>query len=266
MRGHAIECRINAEDPAHGFRPGLGTITSYHEPSGFGVRVDSGVAAGWTIPQYYDSLLSKLVVWGESRAEAIERALRALRDYEVAGVPTTIPFHRLALDHPAFRLGEATVNFIPHHLHEALAALPATPTEPAATNGLEDGARTFEVEVNNKRFRVRVASLDGVLAAPTTVPGQGAAAPRRAVARASSRAATNADAVVSPIQGTLVSVRAHAGQEVAAGEVLFVVEAMKMENEVAAPRAGTIAEVRVQQGATVEAGALLASFVPQNGE
>src|SRR5262245_54420583 len=112
-RGHAIECRINAEDPAAGFRPALGTIGAYVEPSGFGVRVDSGARPGYTIPQHYDSLIAKLVAWGEGRPAAIARMRRALDDYRISGVITTIPFHKLALAHPAFAAGEATVNFIP---------------------------------------------------------------------------------------------------------------------------------------------------------
>jgi acetyl-CoA/propionyl-CoA carboxylase, biotin carboxylase, biotin carboxyl carrier protein len=268
-RGHAIECRINAEDPAAGFQPGLGTISAYAEPAGFGVRVDSGVYAGWSIPQHYDSLLAKLVVWGESREEAVARMLRALHDFRLEGVPTTLGFHRLALAHPAFARGEATVNFIPRELQQQLASLPPF-TSPgagdAAGNGLAQPSRSFEVEVNNRRFHVRVAALDGVVPATAASAPQRASAPARpggAVKRlgpGTAREASGANAVLSPIQGTVVAVRVQPGQAVVAGEVLFVVEAMKMENEVGAARAGTIKEILAAPGITVEAGATLATF------
>ncbi|MEN9939164.1 MAG: hypothetical protein RLZZ387_5743 [Chloroflexota bacterium] len=256
-RGHAIECRINAEDPAHGFRPALGTLTEYREPTGFGVRVDGGVHAGYTIPQHYDSLVAKLICWGADRAEAIARARRALADYHIAGVANTVPFHQVALAHPVFQRGDATVNFIPRHLGDELAGL-LQGTGPsggiaAPPHPLEVGARTFDVEVNGKRFSVRVAEAgerrpsgaerktNGVRSRPT--------GPRQQV-----------DGVVSALQGTIAAVACEPGQQVEAGQVLFVVEAMKMENEVAAPHAGIIGEVRVRAGQQVEAGTVLAAF------
>jgi acetyl-CoA/propionyl-CoA carboxylase biotin carboxyl carrier protein len=267
LRGHAVECRINAEDPAAGFRPGLGTITAYKEPAGLGVRIDGGVYSGWSIPQYYDSLLAKLVTWGEDRAEALARMLRALSDYQIEGVPTTLDFHKLALAHPAFQNGEATVNFIPRYLQEQLAALQpfATPASPSH-NGAQDPGRLFDVEVNNRRFRVRVASLDGhggTVAAPLARVAGPKPATSGALAKLGGRAAKlapNANAVTSPIQGTVVAIKVQAGQAVAQGEVLFVVEAMKMENEVTAARAGMIGEVLATAGLTVEAGSTLATF------
>jgi acetyl-CoA/propionyl-CoA carboxylase biotin carboxyl carrier protein len=269
-RGHAIECRINAEDPANGFRPALGTIGAYAEPSGFGVRVDSGVRAGWTIPQHYDSLLAKLVCWGEDRADAIARARRALADYRIEGVVTTIPFHRAALAQPAFASGDVTVNFIPRHPQvleigdwrsqagESANNASAAPQSPISN--LSDEARTFDVEVNGRRLQVRVAEIG----APATPSPNGnkqrqPAAQRGHQSPDASRQASS-DAVVSPIQGTLVATRVAPGQQVAAGDVLFVVEAMKMENEVAAPRDGTIASVEAQPGASIEAGAVLARY------
>ena len=252
-RGHAIECRINAEDPAHAFRPALGTLAEYQEPAGFGVRVDSGVRAGYSIPQHYDSLLAKLICWGEDRAEALARARRALADYRIAGVATTVPFHRLALAHPVFERGEATVNFIPQHLAGQLAALESPAGgNPAPPHPLESDARTFDVEVNGRRFSVRVAEAGA--ARP--------AAARRAVTRSqrSSAVRPETDGVVSALQGTVSAVIAEPGQQVEAGAVLFVVEAMKMENEIVAPHAGVIGEVRVRVGQSVEAGTLLATF------
>ena len=259
-RGHAIECRINAEDPAAGFRPALGTLSEYIEPTGYGVRVDSGAQAGYTIPQFYDSMIAKLITWGADRDEALARMRRALADYRIAGVATTIAFHQLALAHPAFAAGAATVNFIPRYLAEQLQALATAALVPSSGNGelaQNVSIRTFTVEVNRRRFDVRVAE-DGIdsLQKPANSKPR---VPRRAIA-GTHRAA--ADGVVSPIQGAILAVRAAPGQLVEAGQVLFIVEAMKMENEIIAPHAGTLAEVRAALGQVVEAGMLLATYQP----
>jgi acetyl-CoA/propionyl-CoA carboxylase, biotin carboxylase, biotin carboxyl carrier protein len=260
LRGHAIECRINAEDPAAGFRPSLGTLAEYEEPAGYGVRVDSGARPGYTIPQHYDSLIAKLVTWGADRDEAIRRMRRALADFRIAGVATTIPFHQIALAHPAFAEGAATVNFIPRYLADQLQHL--APVDPHAATLTSDGAaedvRAFVVEVNGRRFDVRVAGQGGVPAATSNGRAPGAKAGRPAAK--SAKLAAPADGVVSAIQGAVLGVRVVPGQAVEAGEVLFIVEAMKMENEITAPHAGTIAEVRTQIGQIVEAGTLLATY------
>jgi acetyl-CoA/propionyl-CoA carboxylase biotin carboxyl carrier protein len=257
-RGHAIECRINAEDPSAGFRPALGTLDEYVEPSGYGVRVDSGARPGYTIPPNYDSLIAKLVAWGADREEALARMLRALADYQIAGVRTTIPFHQLALAHPAFAAGAATVNFIPRYLDDQLRALAGKAGEAESqSRELEAAsARTFTVEVNGRRFDVRVAEngADGIQR-PTSA---GRRTPRR-LGGATERAATT-DGVVSSIQGAILAVRAAPGQAVEAGQVLFIIEAMKMENEITAPHAGTLAEVRGQLGQVIEAGTVLATY------
>jgi acetyl-CoA/propionyl-CoA carboxylase, biotin carboxylase, biotin carboxyl carrier protein len=252
-RGHAIECRINAEDPAASFRPALGTLGEYREPQGLGVRVDSGVRPGWTIPQSYDSLIAKLITWGADRTEATDRMLRALADYRITGPATTIPFHRLALAHAAFQRGETTVNFIPRYMAEALAALAPAAPAPTAADAVDERALT--VEVNGRRFEVKLFG-DGL------ATGSGAKAPaaraRAAISRKTGGVPT--DGVVSALQGTISAVMAEPGQEVAAGQVLFVVEAMKMENEVSAPHAGRIGEVRVKIGQSVEPGGVLATY------
>jgi acetyl-CoA/propionyl-CoA carboxylase, biotin carboxylase, biotin carboxyl carrier protein len=256
-RGHAIECRINAEDPAAGFRPALGTLDEYIEPSGYGVRVDSGARPGYTIPPNYDSLIAKLIAWGADREEALARMRRALADYRIGGVATTIPFHQLALAHPAFVAGAATVNFIPRHLGEQLRALTAKAGEPGSQYHQPDAAaRMFTVEVNGRRFDVRVAEngVNGVQKPASA----GRRAPRK-LAGATDRAPAT-DGVVSSIQGAILAVRAVPGQAVEAGQVLFIIEAMKMENEITAPHAGTLAEVSGQLGQVIEAGTVLATY------
>jgi acetyl-CoA/propionyl-CoA carboxylase, biotin carboxylase, biotin carboxyl carrier protein len=257
-RGHAIECRINAEDPGAGFRPALGTLVEYVEPSGYGVRVDSGVRPGDTISQFYDSLIAKLIAWGADRDEAIARMRRALADYRIAGMSTTIPFHQLALAHPAFVAGQATVNFIPRYLAGDLKQLPAS----ASASADRDAApgRTFQVEVNGRRFDVRVAETG------LSEPGGERAAERverqrnGAVRRSTARMAAPADGVVSSIQGAVLAVKVASGAAVETGQVLFIIEAMKMENEITAPHSGILNDVRVQVGQVVEAGTVLATY------
>jgi len=272
-RGHALECRINAEDPAAGFRPSLGTLTRYDEPRGYGVRVDSGYEQGGTIGQYYDSLVAKLITWGADRAEAVARMGRALDDFVIHGVSTTIPFQRLVVGNPAFGRGETTVRFIEQQLGEAELKALAQP-EPAGAELLDGGVvREFAVEVDGRRFGVRVAEAPGAL---PSRPEAGArprlardervrpASPARSTSKP--RAGGDADALRSPIQGTVAAVRATPGMAVEAGTVLFVIEAMKMENEIAAPRAGTVKEVLVAERDAVVAGQTLATLDAENAE
>jgi acetyl-CoA/propionyl-CoA carboxylase biotin carboxyl carrier protein len=253
IRGHAIECRINAEDPANNFRPSLGTLVEYSEPYGFGVRVDSGVHKGYTIPQHYDSLIAKLICWGDDRAEAIARMRRALVDYRIVGVAHTIPFHLATMAHPVFQEGKATINFIPHHLADQLSTLSQGPISTVSVGSVVSGpARIFEVEVNGRLFTVRVAETETRSERTERRIRQDRAA-HRALHPV-------ADGVASSLQGIVSAVLASPGQEVEAGQVVFVIEAMKMENEVRAPRKGVIGEVRVQVGQTVEPGTVLATY------
>lgn len=270
-RGHAMECRINAEDPLANFRPALGTITAYREPAGFGVRVDSGIRAGWTIPEFYDSLLAKLITWGQDRDEAIARMRRALRDYQIEGVTTCIPFFRAALEHPVFLAGGATVNFIPQNRDDLIKRTEEYSVPQPATAPSEEALppRIFEVEVNSRRFSVRVAEQGG---APVIMRGGGggtATAARPAAKPAAKPAAgdvakakpvASANAVISPLQGVLSEIRVKPGQSVKMGQVLFIVQAMKMENEITAPRDGVISEIRVENNVTVQTGTVLAVY------
>ncbi|MCC6628870.1 MAG: biotin/lipoyl-binding protein [Chloroflexi bacterium] len=241
-RGHAIQVRVNAEDAGADFRPTPGRISEYSEPTGFGIRVDAGVGRGDAISPRYDSLVAKLIAWGEDRPEALARLRRALHDYRIEGVPTTIPFHQRVLANPVFQAGAATTDFLEREdpTHGLAPAVPPNPDD-------ERAATTYEVEVNGRPYAVRVYE-------PRT--GSGAARRPDARRRTSDHAAPPG-AVISPIQGTVVKIAVADGQHVARGEVLLVVEAMKMENEIIAPAAGTVAELAVAVGATVQVGAVL---------
>ena len=256
--GHAIECRINAEDAARGFAPGPGVVTEYVPPSGFGVRVDSAAVAGYHILPQYDSLVAKLIVWGRTRDEALRRMRRALTDFQVVGVPTTIPFHLAVITHPVFGSGDYSTRFLEQHpeiLEGIIAHVPAAPPadEDGATPALSD---EYYVEVGGKRFAVRLYSRGQQRDArrPTT-----ATKPARThVARPSGGSGD----MVSPIQGTVLSVAVGPGDTVAAGDLICVIEAMKMENEMTAPCDGIVRVVDVAPGQTVQIGSHLATIEP----
>ncbi len=251
-QGHAIECRIVAEDPARRFQPLPGLLTRYIEPEGDGVRVDGGYRAGDAIPTQYDSLVAKLIAHGDTRDEASERMQAALTAYEIAGVPTTIPFHQAALAHPVFRAGEATTRFIEttgvlDGLTPQPDPLPAPPADPG---------RLVTLEVDGERRTARVYGDLAAVSAPR--PALHRPPPRLDRARNGNGGANGA--IVSPIQGVLVRLPVSVGQAVTAGTVIAVVEAMKMENEVQANRDGTVAAVHLAPGANVQVGAPLVTF------
>ncbi|MGA2396065.1 MAG: acetyl-CoA carboxylase biotin carboxylase subunit [Candidatus Lustribacter sp.] len=244
MRGHAIEVRINAEDPAANFRPAPGTLTRYEEPGGFGVRVDSAAFPGFTITADYDSMIAKLIVWGRDREESLARLARALDEYRIAGVPTTISLLRALVDFaPVIDASYGTQTLEP--FAAALGATPgsgpgATPAPAAADDG------TIRVEVNDKLFRVRFVDL------PVASNGPAAkAAPQTPAARKA--AVPQGNDVVAPMHGVVVELPVAAGAAVVGGDVVAVIEAMKMMNEIRAHKAGTVAKVHVATGATVEA-------------
>jgi acetyl-CoA/propionyl-CoA carboxylase biotin carboxyl carrier protein len=250
-RGHSIECRINAEDPAKKFFPSPGLITRYREPSGPGVRVDSGFEAGCEIPRAYDSLIGKLVVWGADREEARTRMLRALGEYVIEGVKTTIPFHTLVLADPRFVSGDYSTTFVEQELD--LASLAQATTAKGGAAKAAEPTTDLVVEVEGKRFEVRVHG--GLAATQTAAP---AARPSPPAAETRARAAEGAhDEIRAPMQGTIVTVAVNPGDEVKAGALLCVLEAMKMENHINAPRDGKVASVGVQQGQNVETGSVL---------
>ncbi|GAC1508560.1 MAG: acetyl-CoA carboxylase biotin carboxylase subunit [Chloroflexota bacterium] len=248
-RGHAIEVRVNAEDPSENFRPTPATITRYREPGGIGVRVDSGVYEGYTVPQSYDSLLAKVIVWGHDREAARRRALRALREYAIDGPRTTIPFAEAVLNHPDYVDGGVCTTFVESHIDGLLGA--ARPEAASQYPGMGEMSargplRRFEVEVNRKLFHVQVAEV-----VPTASNSKDR--PRRS-SRSDGRAVSAAGPdLVSPMHGTIIAINKKVGDPVIEGESLFVVEAMKMENEIHAHRSGTLSQVYVSVGHTVEA-------------
>ena len=247
LTGHAIECRINAEDPSNGFLPTPGRITSYREPGGPGVRVDSGVVAGSEVPRLYDPLVAKLIVHGVDREHARRRMLRALDEYEIGGITTLLGFHRALLEHPCFVEG-ATCDGVVES--EELAAraeeLSIRPSVvPAAGNGAPTRARRLSLEVDGKRYEVEALVPEPPYAELA----------RRRQERARGGAHTGAkDAVVTPMQGTVLAVEVAEGEEVEAGQVICIVEAMKMENEITAHRSGRVTELAVEQGQAVTSG------------
>jgi acetyl-CoA/propionyl-CoA carboxylase biotin carboxyl carrier protein len=245
--GHSIQCRINAEDPAAGFVPTPGTITRYREPSGPGVRIDSGVAEGSTISGLYDPMIAKLVVWDEDRELARKRMLRALSELEIEGPKTLIPLHRQILEHPDFIAGGLLHEFVERggDVGEQVGSGPERSVAPVVHE-----ARNLPVEVDGKRFDVTV-----------TVPehaGRTRLRERRAAIAERERTAHGAaDVVRSPMQGTVLTVGVAAGDTVSPGDVLIVVEAMKMENEIVAHHPGAVEAVEVAAGDQVSVGQAL---------
>ncbi len=251
-RGHAIEFRINAEDPARGFMPNPGTIIEYQEPGGPGVRVDSGVKAGSVISQYYDNLVAKLVVWGRDREEAISRGQTALESFEITGLATTIPAHLAILATDEFQAGTYSTRFVEEHLDFSdleQEVAPHLPTEE------ELDERSITVEVGGRRFKVRYWAP--VMAAPAS--GGQKAAPRRRPPKLERQSAPSDDtgAVTAPMQGTIVKIHHAAGDHVKEGDPLCVLEAMKMENEIKSTKDGEIIDLRIQTGDTVASGSVL---------
>jgi acetyl-CoA/propionyl-CoA carboxylase biotin carboxyl carrier protein len=262
-RGHSIECRINAEDPAKKFLPSPGTITRLRVPSGPGVRWDGGYEEGDTISQYYDNLVGKLVVWSPDRDAAIRRMLRALRELDVGGVRTTVPADVALLGHADFVSGNHSTRWVEEEVDPALLTGEAPePVPAAAASGAEAEAvpleeRTIPVEVDGKRFSVRVWLPEAPAAGEAATrrsPGGGRVSKPKLSA---SGGGTGGGTVSAPMQGTIVKVLVAEGDAVEPGQSLLVLEAMKMENHINAEQGGTVKEVRVAAGDTVGTGDVL---------
>ncbi len=247
--GHAIECRINAEDPTAGFLPTPGRITSYREPGGPGVRVDSGVEAGAEVSGLYDPLVAKLIVHGVDREHARRRMLRALDEYEIGGVTTLLGFHRALLRHPCFAEAGTCAGIVESEALAVEAAhLGRMPAGSRPGNGTSR-ERRIAVELDGRRFDVRMLVPEP--------PYADLARNRRERAAGGRGTASARDAVVSPMQGTVLEVRVAEGEQVTAGQVLCVVEAMKMENEIGAHRDGVVTGLSVAAGQAVKTGQVI---------
>jgi acetyl-CoA/propionyl-CoA carboxylase, biotin carboxylase, biotin carboxyl carrier protein len=259
LRGHAIECRINAEDASRNFAPAPGRIGGYREPSGPGVRVDSGVGPGSEISPMYDPMVAKLIVWDVDRQSATRRMLRALGEYEITELKTLIPFHRAILQTRQWADAETCRDLI-----EDRQWLKQLAFEPAAPAQAEEDPETLEqvytVEVSGKRFDVKViGAAPAYVAAPVAANGASAGAGRRGSRRdRASGGGGGGDTLASPLQGTILRVAVQAGAVVEEGALIAVIEAMKMENEITAHKSGTIAELPISAGASVSAGDPLA--------
>jgi acetyl-CoA/propionyl-CoA carboxylase, biotin carboxylase, biotin carboxyl carrier protein len=255
--GHSIECRINAEDTSNGFLPSPGRITGYREPSGPGVRVDSGVEAGSEVLGLYDPMIAKLIVHGADREQARRRMLRALDEFHVAGVATLLGFHRALLSHPCFVEGATCHEVVESELlaerakdmSESALSSHLTTSIGAAPDGVRLRERAQSVELDGRRYDVRVLEPEPAWAE--------LARRRRERARRTGAHAGGKDAVVSPMQGTVLAVEVAEGEEVVAGQVLCIVEAMKMENEVHAHRDGVVRELSVAAGEPVATGQVI---------
>jgi acetyl-CoA/propionyl-CoA carboxylase biotin carboxyl carrier protein len=253
IRGHAIECRINAEDASKNFAPAPGRIGSYIEPSGPGVRVDSGAEEGYEVLPLYDPMIAKLITWDVDREASTRRMIRALHEYRVGDLKTLIPFHLALLDTDQWRAGQTCRDLVENKEWLKQLAFDKPPAE--AEEEEPKVERSYAVEVSGKRFDVKViGAIGGNGAAPAA--GAGAKAPKRRERSKSSGGAPGE--LVSPIQGTVLKVEVEKGASVEEGALICVIEAMKMENEITAPATGTVEELNVSVGGAVSTGDTIA--------
>ena len=267
LRGHAIECRINAEDASRNFAPAPGPIGDYREPTGPGTRVDSGVGPGSEISPMYDPMVAKLIVWDADRQSATRRMIRALGEYEITLLKTLIPFHQAILDTEQWANAETCRDLIEDR--EWLKTLAFPPADAGANEDDEEKVSSaYTVEVSGKRFDVTVIGpppVGAVVAAEGVANGAGTARRPRRPER-SGAAGGGGDTLASPLQGTILRVAVQPGADVEAGALIAVVEAMKMENEITAHKAGTVSELPISVGASVSTGDTLAVITDAAGE
>jgi acetyl-CoA/propionyl-CoA carboxylase biotin carboxyl carrier protein len=262
--GHAIECRINAEDPAQGFLPTPGVISSWRMPQGPGIRVDAGYEAGLEVGQFYDNLVAKIIARGRDRAEARSRMLRALEEMSIEGISTNIPLHKAILTHPEFIDAKHYTRFIEEDL-DLGALAQKKPVVPGSAEIPAEQRVIVEVGPSRKRFEVKVflpQQQDGSKPGPARPPRSTGTSykPKAPAAQSSSaRVATSLapGAVTAPMQGTIVQIAVEEGQEVSAGDSLCILEAMKMENQITADASGKVKEIKCKVGDTVGAGDIL---------
>jgi acetyl-CoA/propionyl-CoA carboxylase, biotin carboxylase, biotin carboxyl carrier protein len=265
LRGHAIECRINAEDASKNFAPAPGVIGSYREPAGPGVRVDSGVGPGSEISPMYDPMVAKLIVWDVDREQATARMVRALREYEIEGLKTLLPFHEAILQTQEWANAETCRDLIEDRTWLQGLAFPKPDSGAAPEPKPQEPTveQSYTVEVSGRRFDVKVIGppFDAGGAPNGSAPGGGpvpARKPPRRAGRAAGAGGAGGDMLASPIQGTVLKVAVEAGAAIEEGALVCVIEAMKMENEITAHKAGTVAELPIAVGASVASGDTLA--------
>ncbi|MBS5997048.1 acetyl/propionyl/methylcrotonyl-CoA carboxylase subunit alpha [Corynebacterium sp.] len=247
--GHAFEFRINGEDAAANFMPAPGTIVKYSEPAGPGVRVDSGVVQGSVIGGQFDSMLAKLIVWGPDRETALRRSARALSEYTVEGLPTVIPFDQAIVADPAFTAEDGNFSVYTKWIEEEWDnQLPAHDDSTDAEVAEAEPSQVHTVEIDGRRIEVALPASFGATGTPRKKKKRKASG---------AKAAVSGDAVTSPMQGTVIKVNVEEGQEVAEGDVLLVLEAMKMENPVKAHKTGTVTGLAVEAGAATTKGSVL---------
>jgi acetyl-CoA/propionyl-CoA carboxylase biotin carboxyl carrier protein len=270
LRGHAIECRINAEDASKNFAPAPGSIGRYREPTGPGVRVDSGVGEGGEVSPMYDPMVAKLIVWDADRAQATARMRRALEEYEIEGLKTLIPFHKALLATEQWARGETCRDLLEDRKWLKTLAFEKPQTDPPAADAAgeepERVEQSYTVEVSGRRFNVKVlgppaAGVGEAGVAAGASNGSAAPAARKPQRRERrSAAAGGPDTLASPLQGNMWKVLVKQGDTVAEGQLLCIIEAMKMENEITAHKAGVIAELPIVEGAPIQAGAPIATI------
>jgi acetyl-CoA/propionyl-CoA/long-chain acyl-CoA carboxylase, biotin carboxylase, biotin carboxyl carrier protein len=260
LRGHAIECRINAEDASKNFAPAPGKIGAYVEPSGPGVRVDSGVGPGGEVSPMYDPMVAKLIVWDSDRAAATRRMLRALEEFEITELKTLIPFHKALLATRQWANAETCRDLVEDR--RWLRALAFEPVVPSDDEEGEKVEQTYTVEVSGRRFDVRVigAPFAGGFVTNGSAPAAGAAGPRKPRERKKGAGAVGGDTLPSPLQGNMWRVKVRQGDTVEEGQLLCIIEAMKMENEITAHKAGVVAELPISEGAAIAAGDPIATI------
>ncbi|MGO4955994.1 ATP-binding protein [Luteococcus sp. Sow4_B9] len=263
IRGHSIEFRINAEDAGRNFMPAPGTLTKWKAPGGPGVRVDEGYHAGMTVPGTFDSLVAKVIVTGVDREHALARSRRALKEIVLEGMPTVIPFHRAILDDPAFVAADGNFGVYTNWIETAadLKVAPYTGELGEAEDVVE--AQTVVVEVNGRRLEVK---LPGGLAAASKPAGKKAKRPTKRDRGGAKASEASGNSLTAPMQGTVVKVAVEEGATVAEGDLIVVLEAMKMENPVTAHRSGVVKSISCEAGATVTSGAVLAEIVDPEGD
>ena len=256
LRGHAIECRINAEDASKNFAPAPGKIGRYLEPSGPGVRVDSGVEEGGEVSPMYDPMVAKLIVWDVDREKATRRMLRALDEYDSGGLTTLIPFHKAILRTEQWAKGETCRDLMEDTEWLKSTAPEVSPTPEPSEEGAEIVTRDYKVEVSGKLFDVKVIgeAVSGAAAAPAA---GGRKPPKRERSGAGGSAASS-ETLPAPLQGTILKVAVAEGAEVNEGDLVCVIEAMKMENEITAHRSGKVTALNVAEGAAIGAGDTIA--------